>query len=283
MSATPDSTLADPQQIIAELQRQLAECRAERDQALQRETATAEVLGVINSSPGDLAPVFDAILEKAHTLCGATYGGLVIRRGEEFHLAAARGETHFVEGWRQLGPLQAIEGSGLARLVHGAGVVHLADAQADASYRNDPMRRRLAELDDIRTLLVVPLRKDDALLGVITAFRQEVRLFSDKQVALLQNFAAQAVIAMESAALGRIARAHQRSPRVARIPDRDERRLEGRSSFPAAGRPPAPAAPLRVAQRRQQRGQSVRVVGYICKPFPSPTFSLSRIHRSLIR
>jgi hypothetical protein len=83
MSATPDSMFTTPEQLIADLQHQLAECRAERDEARQRETATAEVLQVINSSPGDLKPVFDAILEKAHTLCGAANGSLGLYDGEK--------------------------------------------------------------------------------------------------------------------------------------------------------------------------------------------------------
>ena len=91
MSATPNSTLADSERLIADLQRQFAECRAERDEALQRETATAEVLQVINSSPGDLAPVFDVILEKAHTLCDAQHGALNTYDGEYFRAAAVRG------------------------------------------------------------------------------------------------------------------------------------------------------------------------------------------------
>src|SRR5262247_1156442 len=88
MSATPDSTLANPEQRIADLERQLAERTAERDEALAQQTATAEVLQVINSSPGDLAPVFETILEKAHALCGAHLGSLQLYDGEKFYALA---------------------------------------------------------------------------------------------------------------------------------------------------------------------------------------------------
>src|SRR5215472_19176398 len=90
MSAIPDNTLADCEQLVADLQRQLAECRVERDEALAREAALAEVLQTLNSSSGDLAPVFDAILAKAHALCGVEHGALVTYDGESFRLAAHR-------------------------------------------------------------------------------------------------------------------------------------------------------------------------------------------------
>ena len=208
MSPTPDSTLADPGQLVVDFQRQLAGLQgelaasnAERDAALAREAATAEVLAVVNASAGDLAPVFDAILEKAHSLCDVASGSLQLFDGKHFRAVATRGmPAPFAALLRQ--PYTAVANGPSERLIAGERFHQISD-QAEfvaRSIATDP-RSKIAAEHGVRTVLFVPLRKDDVLVGLITASRREVRLFSEREIALLENFAAQAVIAMENARL----------------------------------------------------------------------------------
>src|SRR3984893_77261 len=169
-------------------------------EALEQQTATAEVLQVINSSPGDLAPVFDAMLEKAMRLCDASHAHLFTVDGEQVHSVAVRGDPRFRE-WLQQGPLPLVPGSSVDRMRRGERFVHVLDATEMEPYRTNPWFRELVDRGGGRTTISVPLRKDGALLGTIHLYRPEVRAFSDEQITLVENFAAQAVIAMENARL----------------------------------------------------------------------------------
>src|SRR6266700_934768 len=146
MTAPFDNAVADLRRTIAELQQQLVERTAERDEALQRETATAEVLGVISSSPGDLAPVFDAMLDKAIRLCEAAYGHLLTYDGERFHPAAAAGEPHYVEWARQIGAVRPAPSAPLGRISRGERMVHIADLREEGVYRTSPAFREQADI-----------------------------------------------------------------------------------------------------------------------------------------
>jgi GAF domain-containing protein len=193
---------ADLQKSHADLERRVEERTTELREALAQQTAAAEMLHVINSSPGDLVPVFDVLLAKATQLCGADFGLLGLYQGERFHTAAMRGVPRELAELETRSPTEPGTRAGFARLARGRGYAHFLDAADTDAYRaGDRAYRAVVDLGHARTVLTVPLVNDARVLGVLTLFRQEVRPFSDKQITLLRNFAVQAVIAMENARL----------------------------------------------------------------------------------
>jgi GAF domain-containing protein len=188
------------QAIIAiENTRLLSELR----QSLEQQTATADVLKVISSSPGELEPVFQAMLENAVHICEAKFGDLWLAEGDGFRFGALYGTpAAYAEAWMREPLIYPGPSTGLVRAKHTRSVVHIADVMAEPAYaEREPIRVALVELAGARTLVVVPMLKDDAFVGAIAIYRQEVRPFTDKQIALVQSFAAQAVIAIENARL----------------------------------------------------------------------------------
>jgi GAF domain-containing protein len=190
------STLADLQQQVSALARELAEAR-------EQETATSEVLKTISGSTGELLPVFQVMLANAMRVCEANFGFMNRYDGDTWKIVAIHGgESAYPEYLQQHGYKRPGPETVVARIARTKETVQVVDLMASRGYtERDPVVVAAVELGGVRTLLGVPMLKEDRLVGAIMLYRQEVRPFNDRQIALVENFAAQAVIAIENARL----------------------------------------------------------------------------------
>ena len=201
------TTFADQAVIAIENVRLFDEVQArtkELTESLEQQTATSEVLQVISSSPGELEPVFNAMLESATRICEAQFGNLFLREGNRVRAVAVTGEPSYVAIWRQNPTIVLPENPGIPidRVIRTKEVLHVADMRTDPSYLAGNARiLALVDTAGARTFTSVPMLKEGEVIGIIAMYRQEVRPFSDKQIELVENFANQAVIAIENTRL----------------------------------------------------------------------------------
>ena len=219
------TTFADQAVIAIENNRLLNELRertAELSESLQQQTATSEVLRIISSSPGELTPVFEAILENATRLCDAKFGNAYLVEDNAIRLAATFNTPQAFIEFRKRSPPSTDPDTPSGRMLQSKSVIHIHDLAAEPSYRDGhPGVVAAVELLGERTSLHVPMLKENELKGYFSIYRQEVRPFTEKQIDLVKNFASQAVIAIENARLLNELR------EVAAAADRDCRGAQG--------------------------------------------------------
>ena len=192
------ATFADQAVIAIENARLLSELR----ESLEQQTATSEVLSVISASPGDLAPVFASMLENAARICDAKFGNIFRWDGEALQLVAKHNTPPAFGELRTRLLHQPGSKSLISRMITTKSPVHVADLAAEPAYaEREPRYVSAVEIGGVRTFLAVPMLKETELVGAFVLYRQEVRPFTDKQIALVTSFASQAVIAIENTRL----------------------------------------------------------------------------------